>query len=306
MGKKSRKKTDLPVYTIKTFQRSPGSVHFEMGTMEESVGRFNFASTPHRHDCFFIMFVTRGSGTHTIDTQEYPIKRFACFLMLPGQVHSWSFSDDIKGFYFHFTLEFYKSYVRERHIEKFPYLRMLTLDSYVQFDPKIEQGLEAMITDMYAEFNARKIGWEDILRNSLDSLIIRMARYSRSDVNIQGTLSTVTHIRSLQTLIERHFHELKLPSDYAKMMNVTPKHLNALCKSSLNKTVTELIQERTIVEAKRHLAYTEKTIKQIATELGFSDLSYFMRYFKKQTKNTPDQFRKSVGYVPSVEVEGVL
>lgn len=299
-------KKGLPIYTIEVMRQKADALHFEMGRVEENVGRFTFASTPHRHDCFFIMFVTKGSGIHKIDTVEYTVRPFAAYLMLPGQVHSWTFSSDIEGFYIYFTLEFYKSYVRERHIEKFPYLRTYTLDTYVQFDPTKDTALPAMLEAMYGEFTQRQLGWDDILRNCLDVLLIQITRKSSSGTTIKGTLTTVSHIRKLQILIERHFAELKLPNEYARLMNMTPKHLNALCKNSLNKTVTDLIHERLLLEAKRYLAYTEKSIKQISKTLGFNDLSYFMRFFKKHMNQTPDQFRKSATYVESIHEEGVL
>lgn len=217
------------------------------------------------------------------------------------------FSKDVKGFYFYFSLEFYKSYARERRMEEFPYSKMYALDAYVQLHPERNAALQIMMENMQQEFTLRHAGWEDVLRNCLDILLIQITRCSRKNrMLINGAPSSVNHIRRLQALIEGHFIELKLPSDYAQKMNVTPKHLNTLCKSALNKTVTDLIHERTVLEAKRYLAYTEKSIKQIATALGFNDLSYFMRFFKKMTKQTPDQFRKSVTYIASVHTDDAI
>lgn len=301
-----RKKKSLPVYTIKTFQEKTQTLQFEMGTLEDNVKRLAFASTPHRHDCFFIMFITQGNGTHTIDTVEYPVKPYAAYMMSPGQVHGWSFSENVKGYYIYFTLEFYKSYVRERHIEKLPYVRMYNIENYVQFDPQADRGLEALFINMHLEFKKRQMGWDDVLRNCLDILLIQINRCARPDLTIKGRLATVTHIRTLQSLIEKHFLDVKLPSGYAEIMNVTPKYLNALCKGALNKTVTELIHERTLLEAKRYLVYSERSIKQIADELGFNDVSYFMRFFKKLTGSTPDQFRKTISFVKSVEVDDLI
>jgi len=77
-----------------------------------------------------------------------------------------------------------------------------------------------------------------------------------------------------------------------KKMNISPKHLNAICKQSTNKTVTELIHGRILTEAKRLLSYSTLNIKQISFDLGFNDLSYFQRFFKKRTGKTPREFRQ--------------
>jgi AraC-like DNA-binding protein len=62
----------------------------------------------------------------------------------------------------------------------------------------------------------------------------------------------------------------------------------------LNQTVTELITNRVILEAKRNLTNTSKTVNQVADALGFENYSYFTRLFKKQTGLTPSEFRKNL------------
>src|SRR5690606_22719211 len=76
-------------------------------------------------------------------------------------------------------------------------------------------------------------------------------------------------------------------------------HLNTLCRQSVKRTVTELIHERIILEAKRQLAYTDWGVKKIADNIGFKDSSYFLRLFKKKTGITPDQLRANSNRVVS-------
>jgi len=75
------------------------------------------------------------------------------------------------------------------------------------------------------------------------------------------------------------------------MLNITPNYLNSLCKDIYNKTVTEVIQERIILESKRLLAHTGLTVSEISYKLGFKDNSYFGRYFKKVVGIPPEKFR---------------
>lgn len=70
-------------------------------------------------------------------------------------------------------------------------------------------------------------------------------------------------------------------------MNLSPKHLNEICKKGLSKTVGNLIQERVIPKVKRLLAYSSKNGSEIADELNLSDTSCFIRFFKKNTGLTP-------------------
>jgi AraC family transcriptional activator of pobA len=77
------------------------------------------------------------------------------------------------------------------------------------------------------------------------------------------------------------------------MLSMTPYQLNAITKGLLKKTVSELINEYIILEAKRLLVGTVNQVNQIADELGYDDPSYFIRFFKKQTGLTPEAFRQN-------------
>ena len=63
-----------------------------------------------------------------------------------------------------------------------------------------------------------------------------------------------------------------------------------MVKISLNKTASDLITERIILEAKRMLVFSKRTVSEIIGELGYSDSAYFFRFFKKKTTLTPTAF----------------
>jgi AraC family transcriptional activator of pobA len=81
-------------------------------------------------------------------------------------------------------------------------------------------------------------------------------------------------------------------SDYASSLNITPNHLNALCKKYEGRTAIQLIQERLLLESKRLLYATDMNIKEISYHLRFEDVPYFNRFFKKLTELTPIQYRE--------------
>lgn len=99
-------------------------------------------------------------------------------------------------------------------------------------------------------------------------------------------------IHNFQDLIEKYYKEKKLSKEYAELLYITPNHLNALCKDVLGFSSGELIRNRIILEAKRLLVNKNITINEIAYLLNFKDSSYFVKFFKKYTNFTPDQFRK--------------
>jgi AraC-like DNA-binding protein len=98
-------------------------------------------------------------------------------------------------------------------------------------------------------------------------------------------------IKNFEVLLEQNFKIEKAPSFYASQLTITLKHLNRICNEMLQKTTTEVITDRIILEAKRMLMDKKFTVNEIATELGFDVYSYFTRLFKKNTGMTPTNFR---------------
>ena len=103
-------------------------------------------------------------------------------------------------------------------------------------------------------------------------------------------------IGDLTKAIETHFKTLHQAGDYEKLLHVSTAVLNKASKQYFRKTLTELIAERLIIEAKRHLYLTTKSVKEIAFELGYTDEFYFSRFFKKNAGVSPQAFREKVAY----------
>ena len=103
-------------------------------------------------------------------------------------------------------------------------------------------------------------------------------------------------LQTLKSYIEQHFKTYHSPSDYAGLLNITPKALAKITKTHFNKTLSDLISERIIIEAKRELYLSNKSVKEIAYELGYEDEHYFSRFFKNNADVSPQLYRDTVGF----------
>jgi AraC-like DNA-binding protein len=77
----------------------------------------------------------------------------------------------------------------------------------------------------------------------------------------------------------------------ASALNVSPQKLNAILKKTSGKSASELLTEQVLLEAKRYLLHTDKTVSEIAFALSFTDPSHFVKHFKKSAGETPQTFR---------------
>ena len=103
-------------------------------------------------------------------------------------------------------------------------------------------------------------------------------------------------LQDLKDAIEKDFKSKHAPGDYAVLLNISLNALTKMTKAHFNKNLTNLINERIIIEAKRELYLTNKSIKQLAYELGYEDEYYFSRFFKKNTSISPQMYRETVGF----------
>jgi len=289
---KKQKPHALPVYNIESFRTGSKSLFFDIKLLEQHVRQFEVTHHPHRHDFYLVLFVTQGGGVHTMDFVDYAVKPYSAFFLTPGQVHAWRFTADAKGYVIFFTAAFYRLFQRTRQLSDFPFFHSITSPGCLYLDPQGEDLFTPMLEEMARESLQSEAGRDEILHNYLDIFLLRLARYYRREETEQVSPTLTLQVQKLESYIEAHFRTLKQPRDYANLMNVTPKHLNDICKRGLNKTISELIQERLLLEIKRLLTYSDATIKELAVTLGFQDKSYLMRFFKKHTGLTLDQFRE--------------
>lgn len=130
------------------------------------------------------------------------------------------------------------------------------------------------------------------LKNLLKTFIIKLISLK----NQKQTVPDLNEKRIYQffLLVENHYLTERKASFYAEQLNITPKRLNQILKEKLNKTITQILHERLIKEAKHELFISDKSIMEIGIKLGFSDKSYFSRFFKKMTGVSPEGYKAQI------------
>ncbi len=106
---------------------------------------------------------------------------------------------------------------------------------------------------------------------------------------------TQERFEELARLLEANIGSMKNVSEYADLLSLSSYQLTAITKASVGKTVSDLINEQIILEAKRQLLATSNQVKEIADHLGYEDVSYFIRFFKKHTGHAPEAFNQVQG-----------
>lgn len=135
--------------------------------------------------------------------------------------------------------------------------------------------------------------YHPILKDSCNALIGLMISPLLADPDKPHSLTRSEDIMNRFTsLLEDQFAVQKYPKYYADALHLSTAYLNECAKTATGKTISFHIQERIILEAKRLLFHSSKSVKEIACDLGYDDYSYFSRIFSKATGMTALAFRK--------------
>jgi AraC-like DNA-binding protein len=152
---------------------------------------------------------------------------------------------------------------------------------------------------METEINKSDIALHEVLVAYIKIFLIQVLRMKQADTKVEVQRSDAKEPQIIQQLvdtIEREFKRLHSPAEYAEVLNISPNALAKIVKKYYNKTLTEIIAQRIMIEAKRELYLTGKTVKEIAYILGYEDEFYFSRFFKKHAQISPQLYRETVGF----------
>lgn len=134
----------------------------------------------------------------------------------------------------------------------------------------------------------------EMLRTMLKQLVIHCTRlHKEQNKTISFEKGKLDIVRKFNSLVEMYYKTKHGVAEYADLLNKSPKTLCNLFLQYNQKTPLQIIQERILLEARRLLHYTERTIKDITYELGFEDIQTFSRFFKNKEGISPKEFRET-------------
>ncbi len=255
------------------------------------------AGLPHRHHDYQIIWFTRASGEHIVDFVTYDLMDNTLFLLRPGQVHQLPQSG-IYGFSVTFTEKFYFS---NKHDREALYDFTTLFDDSQEYAPisvsrTTAAGFVMLITLMKQELSVQLEGSSSsIIKHLLNAFLLLAEREKKHNIaNAPALHHHDNRIIQLRRLVEKNFRKEHLATFYAQHFALTAKRLNEITREAIGKTVTDMVHARLILEAKRQLAFSHRSVKEICYELGFEDPAYFSRFFRHHTNSSPHEFRETM------------
>ncbi|MFD9858417.1 helix-turn-helix transcriptional regulator [Streptomyces alboflavus] len=283
----------LPIHRLEV--PMPNTLPFAIGTFD-TIGPMSRASFPHRHTFHEIVLVTGGTGSHVVDLTRFTLRPPHLCFIAPGQVHYWDGVRGLEGCVVVFTDDFLLEHPADRAL-----LRRLGRRPWLELPERDADWAARLVAEMDHEYRTGAEGFGGVLRALLHILVVRAGRLpapgrphphgapapeaARPAPAAAQFVALVSTARALPWSVR----------DCAGHLGVSVSHLNEAVKAAMGRTPGELLRQARVHEAKRLLACTDLTVRQVADRVGFGDPAYFCRFFRRETGATPGDFRRGGG-----------
>ena len=245
---------------------------------------------PHQHSHEEIIVVKKGTLEHFIDFEATLLHAPFISFITKGKTHRIKpikMDEDCEGF----VIQFQSEFVSETIFQLYHFFHD---NANIVFSTDWEFERFVTLCEMIEE---------ETQQNSVNFAIIRSLLYAMLTILEVEKRKSYKHrpskkrdslfIKFLQ-LLEGNYHRPVSVSFYAEQLQMSSRNLNLICKRILQKSVTEIIQTRKLIEAKHLLTTTDKTIYEVGFSIGYKEKSYFSNIFKKKTGKTPSDFRTEI------------
>jgi AraC-like DNA-binding protein len=241
----------------------------------------------HYHDFEELIIVTEGSLEHYIDFQsELVVAPFASYVSM-GKMHRIIAHDDLRGWVINYQNEFIPDSKLNFYSNFFT-----TTNIPIGADGCLMRfvSLCQIINHEYQEENPDF----QTIRYLTAALISMIEAERKRIIPIEKSVkaSQIDTFNNFLKIVEQNFRRDEGTSFYADKMNMSERNLNIICKNNFQKSVSEIIETRKLIEAKNLLIHSEKSVSEIGYDLGYNEKSYFTRVFHNKLSVTPTQFRE--------------
>lgn len=281
------RRSTIPVHKLR--EQTDRLFHLERVDEDSILAKEALSIDAHRDDHYMFMLQEVGWSKTMIDFQQCVLKENMILFVLPGQVHDFQAVDvQSRGWF----LAIEASLIPElcRTVLEDPFLERQSLE----VEPcKLGMLMECLRLIYSLQEQVDSVYMRQSVYALLASLFGMLADlYAGRAAGAEGKLSRANVItREFRQLVAQRFKTVKGPAEYAEGLHLSLSYLNEIVKDATGFTVSYWIQREVMLEAKRLLYYSQRSVKEIAFELGYEDHTYFSRLFKKVEGRTPGEFR---------------
>ncbi|WP_184695592.1 helix-turn-helix domain-containing protein [Rhizobium leguminosarum] len=262
-----------------------GFLHVET-VMERKTLHFGHVS-PHKHPLMGqITYWFQGGGTYRIEDETWNFSAPAVSFVPSNVVHGFDVEEQSDAIVVSVSDDMLKAIAPQVALN-------LDLPAFLTGQPADPVWAKlSTLLDMVAEdYRDRGAEGEKVLSGLISVVLSLMGRIG-GHVALPSTSAAVSLGLALRRLIDLHYRKDWPVGAYVNLLATTPHLLDKAAREVFGLSVKELLLERRLLEAKRLLMFTVRSVEDIAGEIGFEDPAYFSRFFRKRTSEAPAAWRR--------------
>jgi AraC-like DNA-binding protein len=262
---------------------------------------------PHWHDFMELLYIRKGSVRATLMNTEITLNKGELLVVMPGELHSFMNEGEgvFENFVVHIDSVFFHNAVFDTHeLSKiYPYIFSSRAPPFFlcSNEEMKKNGILHVVNALYSEFRKQDLGYTLSIRAGLLEIFVWLLRrwnlYSQPALDT-GNYSICIRMQPILDLIKEQYHNNLTTQGMADKMYMSVCHFCRLFKKLTGYSFHDYLRSLRIVEAIKLLLSSNDCIKKIASHVGYDDVNYFDRVFKKATGMSPDKYRKKYQFSP--------
>ncbi len=262
---------------------------FFIHSFKEDVVELKLPLPLHKKTVHDFVLILNGEMTKSVGLHTFDLKKNQLLFTPSNNITTTAIKNqNLEGFYCHFSNDF---------LTGNPYLKLWNTNSTVSnllslTDEQVDilKPLLYRISVLFKDSCRKKSNYQ-LIQYYLSTFIAEI-----SIISTESLPEKKEHpiLKKFNQLVNNRFKESRKVKFYADLIHISPNHLNKVIRTETGKSASDFINQICILEAKVLLGQTTLNIMEIATELGFDDISYFSRFFKKHSGVSPLNYRKMI------------
>jgi len=253
----------------------------------------SFIEKQYRTNFYNLIFVTEGKCTNEIDFIEHTVHAGETLVISNNRVHKYCDFEHVKGYLIMFTEGFMCEFLSNQSTEVKDLFKHSHLNPHIKSTDLYSATLKALfdvISGMYTHSN--EVINEKVIASTFKTLVQIIINSNSADNTVEAQKNEM--FVQFTELVEKNMDHEKSVEGYAKLMHVSEKTVNQVTRKAIDVSAKQYIIKQLVQKIRLRLSFEQKSINEIAYELGFSEASNMTRFFKKNTGISPKEFRNKI------------
>jgi AraC-like DNA-binding protein len=255
-----------------------------------------------RANYYSFVLIANGHSEYTIDHHKFSTQPNTLYFTNPGHLKSFKLTEGVEGFLITVSEGYLKQNIHNAIFDEFDFLLTEVVPPCYLSKERFDE-IHLLCKNMLNENSKDSLLKDKIISSTFVVLLLKIKEFLLSDQSFNLEYNRESEIvKTFQKDLETNFRnltrnidkQLLRVQDFAEKQHLHPNYFSTVIKTKTGRSANQIIQKKLLSEAKVMLSRSSHSIKEVAYSLGFSEPTYFTKFFKKQTGMTPAAYRKSL------------